>query len=316
MPEALRGIFLAACFLGCAYGHEVAVTIDDLPRGGDIDGRCNFETLKEFTPRFLEVFRAQKVPVTAFAIAGLCLNLSGEQLRTILNLWMSAGVNLGNHTFSHQGLNTASLAEYEADILKADAVLLPMLASRGQKLRYFRHPMLQAGTTLEIKRGLERFLDDHGYRVAPVTFDNSDWMFAAVYGAALERNDRPMQEKVLRAYVPYLFSVFDFFERRIVEVTGHDAPQVLLLHASELNTRSMPAILDAFQSRGYSFITLDQALRDPAYSLPEDYAGRGGFSWIHRWSKTKGMPPKGEPDEPEWIQAEFNRLKRAAAPAR
>jgi len=26
--------------------------------------------------------------------------------------------------------------------------------------------------------------------------------------------------------------------------------------------------------------------------------GTGGFSWIYRWSKTKGMAPKGVPSEP------------------
>jgi hypothetical protein len=38
-------------------------------------------------------------------------------------------------------------------------------------------------------------------------------------------------------------------------------------------------------------VSLDHALADEAYGLPENYVGRGGFSWIHRWSITKGMPP-------------------------
>jgi len=81
-----------------------------------------------------------------------------------------------------------------------------------------------------------------------------------------------------------------------------------LLHASELNSRMMPSILRMFRNRGYRFVTLAAALRDPAYQLPEDYVGRGGFSWIHRWSRTKGIPNKGEPNEPEWVGREFQRL--------
>jgi hypothetical protein len=54
-------------------------------------------------------------------------------------------------------------------------------------------------------------------------------------------------------------------------------------------------------------VALGEALGDDAYRLPENYAGPGGFSWIHRWSMTKGMPNKGEPDEPEWVRAAFNR---------
>ncbi len=32
------------------------------------------------------------------------------------------------------------------------------------------------------------------------------------------------------------------------------------------------------------------------------YVGGGGYSWIHRWSITKEMKPKGEPEPPQWVQ--------------
>jgi hypothetical protein len=86
-----------------------------------------------------------------------------------------------------------------------------------------------------------------------------------------------------------------------VEVVGREFPQIMLLHANELNSRMMPDILEMFRRRGYRFISLDAALQDAAYRLPENYVGPGGFSWIHRWSITKGMPNRGEPDEPAWV---------------
>jgi hypothetical protein len=63
----------------------------------------------------------------------------------------------------------------------------------------------------------------------------------------------------------------------------------------------MPELIAMFRRRGYTFVSLDQALADEAYSLPDEYVGRGGFSWIHRWSKTKGMSPKGEPEPAPWV---------------
>jgi len=96
-----------------------------------------------------------------------------------------------------------------------------------------------------------------------------------------------------------------FFERRSVEVVGREFPQIMLLHANELNSRKMPDILAMFRRRGYRFVSLDEALRDDAYRLPENYVGPGGFSWIHRWSITKGMPNRGEPDEPTWVRKAF-----------
>ena len=61
--------------------------------------------------------------------------------------------------------------------------------------------------------------------------------------------------------------------------------------------------------RGYEIVTLARALQDEAYRQPETYAGPGGFSWLHRWSSTKGMKGKGEPDEPVWIREAFQRTQ-------
>jgi hypothetical protein len=66
------------------------------------------------------------------------------------------------------------------------------------------------------------------------------------------------------------------------------------------------------ERRGYQFVSLEIALRDPAYRLPNTYAGTGGFSWIHRWAMTKGMPNKGEPEPPVWVFEEYNRVLSTA----
>jgi hypothetical protein len=77
-----------------------------------------------------------------------------------------------------------------------------------------------------------------------------------------------------------------------------------------LNADSMPELLAMFRRRGYRFASLEDALRDDAYQLKENYTGKGGFSWIHRWSRYMGMPNKGEPDEPAWIAEEYKKLTR------
>jgi hypothetical protein len=85
-------------------------------------------------------------------------------------------------------------------------------------------------------------------------------------------------------------------------VAGREFPQVLLLHANQLNADLMPELLQMFRRRGYTFVSLDTALADEAYDLSEEYVGRGGFSWIHRWSMTMGMKPRGEPEPAAWVR--------------
>jgi hypothetical protein len=169
------------------------------------------------------------------------------------------------------------------------------LAARGLPLEYFRHPFLHTGATPEAKRGLAVFLRQHHYLEAPVTLDDADYLFAAAY-LKPEFHDR-----VRREYVPYMDSIVAFFERRSVAVLGREIPQILLIHASQLNADMMPDLLAMFRSRGYTFISLQDALKDAAYRSPENYAGEDGMSWLHRWAGAKEMPEKREPAPPAWV---------------
>jgi peptidoglycan/xylan/chitin deacetylase (PgdA/CDA1 family) len=278
-----------------AAGRQVAITIDDLPRGGD-GGSRSLAEVRDMTARLLRPFHDRGLPVTGFVNEGRQVDFGPEGLRQILDLWLDSGADLGNHSYSHLNINNVPIDEYTADILKGEPILRAALAARGRPLRFYRHPFLFTGPTPDIKATLQAFLDRHGYRVAPVTLDTADYEYAALY-------TRPQyRERVQREYLPYMESVVAFFETRSVEVVGREFPQILLLHANQLNAELMPDLLAMFRRRGYTFVSLDQALVDDAYRLPEDYAGPGGFSWIHRWSRTKGMAPKGEPDPPMWVQ--------------
>ncbi|HZI82170.1 MAG TPA: polysaccharide deacetylase family protein [Vicinamibacterales bacterium] len=277
---------------------SVAITVDDLPRGGD-GTAPSFDAVYAMNEQLLRPFKDGRIPIAGFVNAHQELTLGADKLRRLLDLWLDAGAELGNHTYSHPDINNVALADYTANVVKGEPIVRAALAARGRTLRYFRHPYLHAGPTPELKAGLQKFLDDAGYRVAPVTLDNSDYMYAALYTRPEHR------ERVRREYIPYMESVVEFFERRSVEVAGREFPQVLLIHANELNADLMPELLEMFRRRGYGFIPLDAALSDAAYTLRDDYVGRGGFSWIHRWSRTMGLPAKGEPDPPVWVTNAF-----------
>jgi len=293
-------LLCAAASLGA--GREVAITIDDLPRGGD-GGPRNLAGVRAMTEQLLKMFREQKIPLIGFVNEGQQVEYGSQGLREILDLWLDSGADLGNHSYSHLNINNVPLAQYTDDIVKGEPILRSALAARAKKLEFYRHPFLFTGPTAEIKRGIQQFLDQRGYRVAPVTLDNSDYQFAALYTRPAYR------DRVKREYVPYMESIVSFFEQRSVEVVGREIPQILLIHASQLNADLMPDLLAMFRRRGYTFVSLDHALADSAYRLPDEYVGRGGFSWIHRWSKAKTMVPKGEPEPAAWVAEAIAALK-------
>ena len=291
--KILWALLMSAVALSAA-GREVVVTIDDLPRGGD-GGPTNLADLRAMTDKLLKPFREQKIPVTGFVNEGRLPGLGSEGLTRLLDLWLAAGADLGNHSYSHLDVNDEPLERCTADIIRGEPVLRAALSAHGKSLRYYRHPYLHTGPTPQIKEELARFLDGHGYRVAPVTIDNADYEFAALY------NRPEFSARAQRDYVPYMESVVAFFEQRSREVVGREVPQILLIHASQLNADLMPELLAMFRRRGYSFISLDQALADSAYAQPDDYVGSNGISWIHRWAVTRKMPMRWEPDPPAWV---------------
>ena len=284
---------------GTGGRREVAVTVDDLPlvNAGTDDPAARTAMVRKLAG----AFQSNHIPVTAFVVGRNTQSLGGEAL---LKDWLDADVELGNHTGTHTSLHQMGLEAYEADILAEDGPLRALLASKGQVPRYFRHPMLQAGRSQAIKRDLTAFLAGHGYAVAPVTIDNSEWIFARAYSEALKNGDHGMAAKVRAAYIPYMESKFDYWERQSQQLLGYEVKQILLFHANALNADAVGDLLATIKRRGYAFITLDQALQDPSYALPDGYEGGAGISWLHRWAIALGGKAAILPGEtacPEWV---------------
>src|SRR5262249_26847884 len=135
----------------------------------------------------------------------------------ILKLWLDAGFELGNHTFSHPSLQTTPLPVFEEDLIRGETVTRMLLEQKGMKLRYFRHPFLHTGPTLEVRSAFEKFLAGRGYTVAPVTFDDADYMFNTVYLKARRGGDRVLAERISAAYLEHMRTMFDFFEKLSVQ---------------------------------------------------------------------------------------------------
>jgi peptidoglycan/xylan/chitin deacetylase (PgdA/CDA1 family) len=286
---------------------QVAVTFDDLPGvsvGLDLPAAWN-----EMTARILKTLGANGVPAVGFVNAGKWQGADGEQRwkKDLLSAWLDAGMELGNHTYSHMVLHTSSLEDFEADIIKGDEALWPILAQRDKLPRFFRHPCLQTGRDEAVKDAVGAFLQKHGYTPAPVTIDNSEWIFAAAYAKALKQGDVKTAARLREAYLPYMESKIDYFERQSRALFGREVKQILLVHANALNADAFGGIIKILRDRGYAFITLDEALKDDAYALPDGYFGPAGISWLHRWcfalgGKTLVLP--GEPRCPEWVMKE------------
>lgn len=282
-----------------ARDRQVAITIDDLPAGSNTMPAA---TITEMTTKLLTTLRDQKIPAVGFVNEKKLYRLQEVDERiNALRMWLDFGFELGNHTYSHSSLNKAGLAAWEDDVVQGESVIRLLLSEHKMTLRYFRHPFLDTGRDLQTRRQAEAFLTNRGYRIAPITLDAWDWMFARVYEDAKKRNDVTLQQQLASTYLSYSDNVFAYTENLARQTIGYEPKQILLIHANQLEADHIGELLDLFRKRGYRFITLEDALSDQAYGLPDEYVGEEGTGWIDHWAVTQGKPPQGAPVFPQWV---------------
>lgn len=309
--RALPLLFLSLTLHAAEVDRRIAVTIDDLP-WARVDEIVPADLQQRHAALMAQLHQAN-VPVVGFVNENK-LEVDGQvqpQRVQMLRDWRDAGYELGNHTYSHMDLNAKGVADFQQDFLRGEQTLRPLLAERGQVPQWMRHPYLRAGRTAEERAQMDVFFQQHGYRVAPVTVDNGEWVWASAYANVMnEQADSPAREALLqrlrRGYVPYMLNKVDYYERQSQALLGYALPQVWLMHANELNAATFAELVAATQRRGYRFVSLQEALQDPAYARgAEGYNGRYGPSWLHRWAIAENKPKDffaGEPVVPQWVK--------------
>lgn len=278
---------------------QVAITVDDLPAGA-ADSMTG-AAIDAMTAKLVGALRDQKIPAVGFVNAGKLFKPGEADARIqALQIWLDNGFELGNHTYSHASLNRVGLRAWEDDVIEGEPILRQLLADHQMKLRYLRHPYLDAGKDLQTRRQAEAFLSARGYTVAPVTLDAWDWMYAPVYDDAKKRGDSALMQKLVSSYLSYSDAVFAYSEQLSARTAGYEVKQILLLHGNQLEADHIGELLDVLRKRGYRFIPLQEALSDPAYGMPDTYVGEG-TGWLDHWAITQGKPPQGAPVFPQWV---------------
>lgn len=320
LSNARRRIYLAAMQRSVVFGlvstlmslscfaqeKRVCITIDDLPCANCAEG-----TWQQVTDDLLLTLKAHNVPAIGFVNEGLLYpNGTLDSTRfQLLERWLAAGMELGNHTYAHLGATRHTLAAYEQDIVEGERHLRPLVERYGQQLRYFRHPYLQAGPTPGYRDSLNTVISRLGYTIAPVTFDNDEYVHAYCYEHAERAGDTAWLHWLEQNYLAYMAGSVHFHEAQTQAFLGRSIPQILLIHANTLNAAALDALLSWFVQEDYVFVPLDEVLKDPAYTLAESTT-RYGYSWIRRWQEAAGQHPPWPPEVHKDVQKRFDKLQR------
>jgi peptidoglycan/xylan/chitin deacetylase (PgdA/CDA1 family) len=291
----------------------VVVTVDDLPGAlpGNDFALGDLKVLQKINRGIPAILKAHHAWAVGF-VNERKLQVSGERdaRAEMLQMWLDAGLTLGNHTYEHTDFNAATLQKFEDETIRGEAVTRVLMKVSGQTEKYFRHPYLNTGSTAEAKTAFEQFLKDRNYIIAPVTVEDGDYVFNDVLAQAAEKKDKKLEAKAKQAYLDYVDTVFDYFEKDSLADFNREVPQVFLIHDNQINLECLDAVLTKLEKRGYKFISLDEALADPAYSTPDLYVGDGA-SWLDKWKLALNLKidkDKG-PEPPDWAQKIFDKMR-------
>jgi len=124
-----------------------------------------------------------------------------------------------------------------------------------------------------------------------------DWAYGDTYARCVAKGDTGAIAQMETAFLAGAEA--NILRSRAMAKTlyGRDVPYVLLMHIGEFTAHMMPRLIALYQKHGFRFVSLEEAMRDPAYKAEVDPA----------------LPP-----EPQGLEGQLNarNLPVPAAPAR
>jgi len=264
---------------------EVAITVDDIPEHGDLaPGMTRMGIVKGM----IEIFKSNGIDHVYGFSNGKFMKYNPEEI-AILKEWLAAGYPLGNHTYDHPNLNAVKTGTYLTNIAKQDRLLktLDDTSAPALQRRMFRYPYLDEGDTLKKRNAVRTYLASNHYRVAEVTADYYDWAWTDAYTRCLGQDDKPsaawLRNHVVEAADHQLRS-----SNAISELLfGKRIPLILLIHDGAFDVVTLDAILKQWRKQGVEFISLDQALADPAYQINPNLAYKDGLNFLEQIAQSR-----------------------------
>jgi peptidoglycan/xylan/chitin deacetylase (PgdA/CDA1 family) len=132
--------------------------------------------------------------------------------------------------------------------------------------RWVRFPYLAEGDTPEKREAARKLLAERKYRIAGVSMSFGDYAFNDPYARCVAKNDTAAIAQLETAYLAAADSILDIARNMAKALYGHDIPYVLLMHIGGMDARMLPRLLKLYRDKGVTFVSLEEAERDPFYA--------------------------------------------------
>jgi peptidoglycan/xylan/chitin deacetylase (PgdA/CDA1 family) len=247
-----------------AGAQQIAFTFDDLPAHGPLPPG---ETRIQVADKVIKALKKAHVPPTYGFVNGIAVEQHPETA-AVLTAWRTAGNPLGNHTWSHMNLNQHSLQQFEDDTQKNEPLLQQQMI--GADWKWFRFPYLAEGDSAPKKMGFRVYLAEHGYRIAGVTASFADYEWNEPYARCSEKGDGKAIRWLEKSYLNAAAEDIGFRKAMSEQLYQKEIPYVLLMHIGAFDARMLPRLLRLYAAHGFTFVSLEDAEKDPFYRYDVD----------------------------------------------
>lgn len=284
--------------VGSLAAHPVvALTFDDLPAAGTLPVDMTRE----------EIAKSIAARLNAEGMAGTYGLVNASKLENnpdaqkALQAWVDAGMNIGSHTWAHLSLTSHTPEEFEQQVAQNEPAL--QAYAEGRDWHWFRYPFLWEGDTLEKRHAVRAYLTQHGYRVAQVSLDFEDYAWNDAYARCSEKKDDAAIDWLKQSYLDTAKEYIQLGREEEVIAFGHEFPNVMLLHATAFTSLMLPDLIDLLRREGFTFASLPEVEKDPAYAIDPDAALKYGGTLPDQFMDSRHLKYPTVPPKP------FERLK-------
>jgi peptidoglycan-N-acetylglucosamine deacetylase len=285
----LVSAFILASISISAHAQQIAFTWDDLPSHSALPPG---ETRVGIGRKIVSAMKDAHLPPAYGFVNGIRTEDEPEST-PVLKEWRDAALPLGNHTWSHMNLNQRSLADWESDVLKDEPLLQSYMGKADW--HWLRFPYLAEGDSAEKRDAARKFLAEHGYRIAAVTMSFADYLYNEPYARCVAKNDAAGIAQLENRYLEAADAYLGYARAMSKELYGHDVPYVLLMHVGALDARLLPRLLQLYRERGVTFVSLEDAEKDPFYKNDLDLTLAPTPDTFEQAMQARGLPLPARP---------------------
>jgi peptidoglycan/xylan/chitin deacetylase (PgdA/CDA1 family) len=270
---------------------KMAITVDDLFLWPDAPHRNGFSPAS-CSGSLLRAFAANGVSdVYAFS-ATFALD-GAPALAGVLDEWCAAGHHIGGHTHFHTSLNWLDAKRYIEDVDQSHELIEPWVARAPS--RYFRFAMDMLGDTRSKTDEVMTHLAQAGFMHAPISYWFYDTQFVFPYDRAVRLNSSEdvtwLRDRFVETAVSCLRHQVAASERNLGRCPAH----ISLIHNSAIAADTYDRVLGAYAEAGVEFVTLEEAMRDPANLIVAPGANPHFRNLTQRWAEVLGVEVEATP---------------------